>query len=34
MDFNKIKTDELIDIYEQIKAFIDFLQKEEKEIQK
>lgn len=34
MDFNKTKTDDLIEIYEQIKAFLDFLQKEKEEIKK
>ncbi len=32
MDFNKAKTDELIEIYEQVKAFLNFLQKENEEI--
>lgn len=34
MDFNKAKTSELIEIYEQIKTFLNFLQKENEEIQK
>lgn len=34
MDFNKTKTSELIEIYEQIKAFIKFVEKENEEIQK
>ena len=34
MDFNKTKTSELIEIYEQIKTFIKFLEKENEEIQK
>lgn len=34
MEFNKTKTGELIEIYEQIKAFLNFLQKENEEIEK
>ena len=34
MDFNKAKTSELIEMYEQIKAFIKFVEKENEEIQK
>lgn len=32
MEFEKLKTDELIKIYEQCIEFISFLEKEEKEI--
>ena len=34
MNFNKTKTDDLIEIYEQIKNFLDFVKKEKEEIQK
>ena len=34
MDFNKIATKDLIEIYEQIEAFITFLEKENQEIEK
>lgn len=34
MDFEKAKTEELIDIYEQIEKFLKFLEGEEKSIEK
>lgn len=34
MDFNKIKTRDLIEIYEQIEAFLSFLEKENQDVEK
>lgn len=33
MDFSKMKTDELIELYEKIEDFITFLEKEEKSME-
>ena len=33
MDFSKLKTDELIELYEKIEEFITFLEKEEKSME-
>ena len=33
MDFNKMKTEELIELYEKIEEFITFLEKEEKSME-
>ena len=33
MDFSKMKTDELIGLYEKIEEFITFLEKEEKSME-
>jgi hypothetical protein len=33
MDFSKMKTDELIELYEKIEEFITFLEKEEKSME-
>ena len=33
MDFSKMKTDELIELYDKIEEFITFLEKEEKSME-
>lgn len=34
MDFNKLKTQELIEIYKQIEDFLSFLEKESQSVEK
>lgn len=34
MEFDKMKTKELVEIYEKIEAFMSFLEKEKQEIEK